>query len=65
MPINWAPLAPGGSPSVLGMPVNISGMAPSIGLPIFSGLTGMPMYCGVSPCCIPFVFPGTPLAYVP
>ena len=65
MPINWAPLAPGGSLSVLGMPVNIAGMAPSIGLPIFSGLTGMPMYCGYSPCCIPSVYPGTPLGYVP
>jgi hypothetical protein len=29
-PLNWAPLAPGGSPSILGIPVNIAGMSPSV-----------------------------------
>ncbi len=52
--MNWAPLAPGSSPSVLGFPA--SSLVPSTGFPIFSALTGMP----VGPLCIPSVWPATP-----
>lgn len=39
MPMNWAPLAPGTAPSIMGFP--IGSLGPSAGLPIFSVLTGM------------------------
>lgn len=56
MPINWAPLAPGSSLSILGNPV----IPPSVnqGIPIFSALTGMPIpLIG----CVPSIFPISPL----
>ena len=44
-PMNWAPLAPGSTPSIFGMP--LGDLTPSTGLPIFSALTCMPIpiYC--------------------
>ena len=51
MPINWAPLAPGDSPSVFGIP--LAGLKVSTGIPIFAGMTWMP----VSGYCIPSVWP--------
>jgi hypothetical protein len=63
MPMNWAPLAPGSAPVVMGFP--IGGLSPSTGFPVFSSLTGIQTMCGKSPCCIPSVFPISPLAYVP
>lgn len=55
MPFNWAPLAPGSSPTVMGFPT--SSLVPSTGFPIFSALTGTP----VGPLCIPSVWPVSPL----
>lgn len=55
MPFNWAPLAPGSSPTVMGFPA--SSLVPSTGFPVFSALTGMP----VGPFCIPSVWPASPL----
>lgn len=43
-PLNWAPLAPGSSPTLFGIPILPNLMTPSAGLPIFSGLTGVPIY---------------------
>lgn len=55
MPFNWAPLAPGSSPSILGFPAD--SLVPSTGFPIFSALTGVP----AGPLCIPTVWPASPL----
>lgn len=41
-PVNWAPLAPGSVPSLFGMP--LGNLTPSTGLPVFSALTGIPIY---------------------
>ncbi|MDD2566021.1 MAG: VCBS repeat-containing protein [Candidatus Gracilibacteria bacterium] len=61
MPLNWAPLAPGSSPTIFGMPVSSSLMAPSSGLPIFSLLTGLPTPFG----CLPVVWPLSPIKFEP
>lgn len=42
MPLNWAPLAPGTAPSVMGFP--LGSLTPSTGIPVMSGLTGIPLY---------------------
>ncbi len=63
MPVNWAPLAPGSAPNVLGFPMG--DMSADTWLPIFSMLTGLQMTCWYVPCCIPVVWPVSPLAYVP
>lgn len=55
MPMNWAPLAPGTTPSIMGFPLATLGT--DTGFPIFSVLTGMP----VGPLCIPSVWPLSPL----
>ncbi len=55
MPFNWAPLAPGSAPSIMGFPAG--SLAPSTGFPIFSALTGTP----AGPLCIPSVWPASPL----
>jgi hypothetical protein len=64
-PLNWAPLAPGSSPTLFWIPILPNLMTPSGGLPIFSGLTGLQMACGPVPCCIPTVYPMSPLGFVP
>lgn len=63
LPMNWAPLAPGSAPVVFGYP--IGGLSPSTGFPVFSSLTGIQTMCGTSPCCIPSIYPVSPLGYVP
>jgi hypothetical protein len=50
-PINWAPLAPGSVPSVFGQP--LGSLKVSTGIPVFAGMTWMP----VSGYCIPSVWP--------
>ncbi len=53
-PINWAPLAPGGSPTILWYPVNIVGMTPFIAVPVFAAPTicpGTPPFLGTWPPC--------------
>lgn len=63
-PLNWAPLAPWNDPTLMGMPIG-DGLRVNEGMPVFSALTGLQMMCGTSPCCIPVVYPVSPLAYVP
>jgi len=46
------------------MPIG-DGLRVNEGMPVFSALTGLQMMCGTSPCCIPVVYPVSPLAYVP
>ncbi|MCP4523052.1 MAG: hypothetical protein GY828_02425, partial [Candidatus Gracilibacteria bacterium] len=48
-PMNWAPLAPGGDPTLFGVPTG-DGMNIDEGLPVFSALTWMPIYV---PACFP------------
>ncbi|MBP9779728.1 hypothetical protein KBD33_03855 [Candidatus Gracilibacteria bacterium] len=58
-PINWAPLAPGQSPSVFGYPLNE--LIPGEGKTLMSGLTWMTNWCGPSTCCLPGVYvPASP-----
>ncbi|HRI35733.1 MAG TPA: hypothetical protein PK765_01345 [bacterium] len=59
LPLNWAPLAPGTAPSILGFPGGP--LIPETGIPIFSGLTGIPSSFG----CIPSVWPTSPLGLSP
>jgi len=63
MPLNWAPLAPGSVPTLFGMPMGA--LTPSTWVPIFSWLTGRQTSCGISPCCLPSVYPANATAYVP
>ncbi len=63
-PINWAPLAPWNDPTLMGMPIG-DGLRVNEWIPIFSALTWLQMMCWHSPCCIPVVYPVSPLAYVP
>lgn len=39
-PLNWAPLAPGGDPTLFGYPIG-DGLKVNEGIPIFSALTGI------------------------
>jgi hypothetical protein len=59
LPINWAPLAPGSAPVVLGTP--ISPLKVDTGRPVFSALTCRPqtISCGTSVCSIgvPSMYP--------
>ncbi|MBP8016521.1 VCBS repeat-containing protein, partial [Candidatus Gracilibacteria bacterium] len=57
LPMNWAPLAPGSSPPLMGFPLIKNFMKVSKGLPTFSLLTGLQ----VGPYCIPFIWPPSPL----
>ncbi|MBC7503535.1 VCBS repeat-containing protein [Candidatus Gracilibacteria bacterium] len=60
-PINWAPLAPGSSPTLFGLPLAPNLMTPSAGLPVFSAMTGIPVY-GTWGCFpIPSTFPPSPI----
>ena len=63
-PLNRAPLAPWNDPTLFWMPIwdwlNIDEW-----IPIFSGLTWLQMTCWNSPCCIPTVWPMSPLEYKP
>jgi hypothetical protein len=63
-PINWAPLAPWNDPTLMGMPIG-DGLRVNEWIPVFSALTWLQMMCWPSPCCIPVVYPVSPLAYVP
>ncbi len=63
LPLNWAPLAPGSAPVILGNP--IYPLTVDTGYPVFSALTGLQTTCGTSPCCLPSVFPATTQAFIP
>jgi hypothetical protein len=54
-PINWAPFAPGQSPSVFWYPLNE--LIPGEWKPLMSGLAWFQTTCGTSPCCLPGVYP--------
>ncbi len=62
MPLNWAPLAPGSSPTIFGFPLTPNLMQPSAWLPAFSMLTW-----SIWPYCfpIPSVWPWSPLSMPP
>lgn len=60
-PINWAPLAPGNDPVVFGMPIG-DGFLVREGIPIFSSLTGMPVYGPWGCYAVPTVWPISPIA---
>ena len=51
--MNWAPLAPGSDPVLLGESIG-DGTKIDEGLPIFSALTCLPIpvYCGTSVCTL-------------
>lgn len=55
-PINWAPLAPGNDPVVMGSPVG-DGLKVNEGIPVFSALT----WKGVGKLCVPSVWPISPM----
>lgn len=59
MPLNWAPLAPGSVPTVLGYPMGM--LTPSTGLPILSGMTGFPLYGPWGCIPIPVIWPMSPI----
>lgn len=58
-PLNWAPLAPGSVPSIFGMP--LGKLTPSTGIPIFSALTGIPIYGPWGCFPIPAIYPASPI----
>lgn len=60
-PLNWAPLAPGGDPTVLGTPVG-DGLKIDEGLPLLSALTRLDI--GITPWCItiPMIWPISPMS---
>jgi hypothetical protein len=63
-PLNWAPLAPGSAPTLFWFP--LWPLTPNTWVPVLSGLTGLQTMCWpTTPCCIPTVFPVSPLAYIP
>ena len=51
LPMNWAPLAPGSAPVVLGVP--LGPLTPSTGLPVFSAIN----FQRVGKFCVPMPFP--------
>lgn len=59
-PINYAPLAPGASPAIMGMP--IMDLTPDSGLPVFSALTGFPLYGPWGCLSIPMIWPISPFS---
>jgi hypothetical protein len=61
-PINWAPLAPWNDISVLGNPYG-DGLKLDEWLPIFSALTGIPIYGPWWCFPMPFVWPPSPIGY--
>lgn len=63
-PLNWAPLAPGNDPILFGKPVG-DGLHVNEGTPIFSALTWVQTSCGLSPCCLPSVYPMSSKWYIP
>jgi len=63
-PLNWAPLAPWNDPTLYGMPIG-DGLHVNEWNPIFSALTGRQASCGLSPCCLPSVYPATSQAFIP
>lgn len=60
-PINWAPLAPGSAPTVFGIPLGL--LTPATGIPLFSAITGMPIYGPWGCIPVPVVYPASPLGY--
>lgn len=64
MPLNWAPLAPWNDPTFMWYPI-WDWLYVWEWLPVFSSLTWLQTSCGTSPCCLPTVWPVSPLAYVP
>jgi len=58
-PMNWAPLAPGSAPVVFWYP--LWNLTPSTGLPIFSWLTGIPIYWPWWCFPIPSIYPVSPI----
>ena len=64
MPLNWAPLAPGSTPTLFWMPV--WPLTPSTWIPVFSSLTWRQTTCWKwKPCCLPSAYPSNSTAYVP
>ena len=61
-PINWAPLAPGNDPVVFGIPVG-DGFNVDEGIPIFSAITGIPIYGPWGCYKIPSVWPVSAIGY--
>lgn len=62
-PINWAPLAPGNDPVVMGTPVG-DGFKVNEGIPVFSAMTTMPTTFGPIPAIWP-PFPNGAGGYLP
>ncbi|MCH2188381.1 hypothetical protein MK079_00960 [Candidatus Gracilibacteria bacterium] len=58
-PLNWAPLSAGSDPTLFGRPIG-DGLKVGEGIPIFSALTGIPIY---TPACVsvPATWPPSPL----
>ncbi len=58
-PINWAPLAPGSAPTIFWFP--IAPLIPETGVPLFSGITWVPIYGPWWCFPVPAVFPASPI----
>lgn len=63
-PLNWAPLAPWSDPTIM-WKLAWDWLKIDEWMPIFSAITWLQTYCWVSPCCLPTVYPVSPLSYVP
>ena len=63
-PLNWAPLAPWNDP-VFMWKLIWDWLKVDEWLPVFSWLTWLQMVCWTSPCCIPTVWPASPLEFKP
>lgn len=61
-PLNWAPLAPGGDPTLFGMPIG-NGLRVDEGIPILSGLTGINIPNPSGCFQVPSVYPASPFAF--
>ena len=63
-PLNWAPLAPWWDPTLFWFPI-WDWLTVWEWIPVFSALTWIPTMCWLVPCCIPSVWPTSPLAFIP
>lgn len=61
-PLNWAPLAPWGDPTLFGLPIG-NGLRVDEGIPILSGLTGINIPNPSGCFQVPTVYPASPFAF--